>query len=86
MAALYMENIPDELYARLGQLAEYHHLPLEQEVLQCLKAGVAVNSIPKEKPDWEEFKAFMQDAWSLTITDTRTPDEIIGYDANGLFN
>ena len=85
MANLLVQNIPDDLYVRLKQMAEKHNRSLDQEAVQCLKVGVALESSPGEKPTWEEFAAFMQDAWAMPIADARSPDEIIGYNANGLF-
>jgi len=86
MATLLVRDVPDDLYAQIKQMAELHRRSLNQEAVQCLKAGVALETIPGEKPDWEEFTAFMQDAWSMPVVDTRTPDEIIGYKSNGLFD
>jgi hypothetical protein len=67
-------------------MAEKHNHSLVQEAVQCLNAGVALESSPGEKPSWEEFAAFMQDAWAMPIADARSPDEIIGYNAHGLFD
>lgn len=86
MANLLVQNIPDDLYVRLKQMAEKHNRSLDQEAVQCLKAGLALEASPGEKPSWEAFAAFMQDAWAMPIADARSPDEIIGYNANGLFD
>ena len=86
MASLLVQNIPDDLYIRLKQMAEIHNRTLDQEAVQCLQAGVGLEASPSKKPSWEEFSAFMQDAWVMPNIDTCTPDEIIGYNANGLFD
>ena len=86
MATLLVRGVPDDLYTQLKHMAGLHRRSLNQEAVQCLKAGVAVETSPGEKPDWEEFTAFMQDAWSIPVVDTRTPDEIIGYKSNGLIH
>ena len=86
MASLLLQNVPDDLYIQLKRMAEYHHHSLDQEAVQCLKAGISLEASSCKKPSWEEFSAFMQDAWAMPNVDTCTPDEIIGYNANGLFD
>ena len=84
MNTLVLSDIPDDLYQRLSDTAAAHRRSVAQEVLALLR-----NSLPPEpratsKPTWEEFAADMRDFWDRLPADSRTADDIIGYDEHGL--
>ncbi|PZN68754.1 MAG: hypothetical protein DM484_30955 [Candidatus Methylumidiphilus alinenensis] len=92
MANLILHNVPDDLYDRLKETAAEHHRSITQEAIAMIKdALVPVSKTVTEdtartrpKLTWEEYSLQMKDLWSMPVLDHRTPDEIIGYDENGL--
>lgn len=84
MATLVLRNVPDDLYQRLKETAAEHQRSMTQEAIVMLKGALAPEPDAVPKPTWEEFAAEMKDFWDRLPADDRTPDEIIGYDENGL--
>ena len=84
MATLLLRNLPDDLYQQLKATAAEHHRSLPQEAIATLKGALATTPKAPPKPTWEQFSEQMQDLWAMPVLDPRTPDEIIGYDDNGL--
>lgn len=87
MSTLVLQDIPDDLYQRLKETAAAHHRSVVQEAIITLTEALV--SKPQEqaalKPTWEAYASEMKAFWgSLPADDSRTPDEIIGYDKNGL--
>ncbi len=86
MATLVVRNFPDDLYQKLKRTAAAHHRSITRETVVLLKDVLDDPETPSRKKPitWEEFAEGMHDLWGQPVLETRTPDEIIGYDANGL--
>jgi len=84
MAALVLRNVPDDLYQRLKETAAAYHRSMNQEAIVVLKGVLVRESGVTPKPTWEEFAEQVKDLWAMPVLDHRTPDEIIGYNDNGL--
>ena len=57
---------------------------MNQEAIVVLKGALVREPGVTPKPTWEEFAGQMKDLWAMPVLDHRAPDEIIGYDDNGL--
>jgi plasmid stability protein len=84
MNSLVLPDIPDDLYQRLSDTAAAHRRSVAQEVLALLRDSLPPEAPAPRKPTWDEFAADMQDFWNRLPPDSRTIDEIIGYDEHGL--
>jgi antitoxin VapB len=84
MATLVLRNVPDDLYQRLKETAAAHHRSMHQEAIVVLKGALVREPGVTPKPTWEEFAGQVKDLWAMPVLDHRAPDEIIGYDDNGL--
>ncbi|MGH8566113.1 MAG: FitA-like ribbon-helix-helix domain-containing protein [Gammaproteobacteria bacterium] len=84
MAILVLRNVPDDLYQRLKEAAAAHHRSMNQEAIVVLKGVLAREPGVTPKPTGEEFAGQVKDLWLMPVLDQRAPDEIIGYDDNGL--
>lgn len=84
MPTLVLRNVPEDLHVRLKTVAAAHHRSMTQEAIHVL--GAALGAAPARKPpDTAETLAWLEgEVWPRLATDTRTADEIIGYDADGL--
>lgn len=73
------EKLAEELASRTGE-------PVEEAIEIALKERLdRVGQRPLRKPDREAIAAILADFRSLPDLDTRTPDEILGYNEAGLF-
>jgi antitoxin VapB len=82
-ATLTVPNLPDELHCWLSEQAANHHRSIDSEVialLLTLQNGKAAK--PKMSPD--QIIAITARCKALPDHDTRSPDEIIGYDEFGI--
>ena len=43
MPVLHLDNVPEELYGRIEQLAEAEQIPLKEETLRLLRQAVDMN-------------------------------------------
>lgn len=84
MNTLVLPDIPDDLYQRLSDIAAAHRRSVAQEVLALLRDSLPPESPAPLRPTWEEFAADMRDFWDRLPPDSRSTDEIIGYDEHGL--
>ncbi len=86
MATLVLNDISDNLYQRLGTLAEAHRQSVNQEAMNVLEAALApLDDMPK--PSVEETLDWLRrEVWTLPMLDNRNSDEIIGYNEHGLFD
>ena len=88
MVTLVLRNVPDDLYQQLKDAAAEHHRAVAQEAIAMLEGAFRpepeITPEPRPKLTWKEFSEQMKDLWSLPVVDPRTPDEIMGYDENGL--
>jgi antitoxin FitA len=50
MATLQLNNLPDDLLLRIRQLAEYHQVSLDEQVVQLLQQATSPPKL-EEKPD-----------------------------------
>ena len=80
MATLVLSDIPDDLYQRLSETASAQQRSVQQQALALLR-----EALPPAPPSaWEGFAAEMRNFWARLPADSRTADEIIGYDEHGL--
>lgn len=84
MATLVLRNVPDDLYQRLKETAAEHHRSMTQEAIITLKDALVAEPQTAPTPSWEAFALEMKEFWERLPADSRTPDEIIGYDEHGL--
>ena len=82
-----------ELDRLARELAEATGVSVAEAVRDAVRAKLAacgeVEPKPKPKPtkkdiDWDEVDRILDRVAKLPVLDDRTPDEIIGYDENGL--
>ena len=48
MPSITVKNIPDTIYEKLKQQAEFHHRSVNSEIIACLKKTVESNQVPSE--------------------------------------
>lgn len=79
-------NLKDnETYELAAKVARYHDESLNDAVKTALRQRLErdLRSASKEER-LKKALAILQPYWDLPITDTRSADEILGYDENGL--
>lgn len=82
-ATLTVANLPDELHCWLSEQAANHQRSIDNEVISLL--GTLKNGkTPKPRVAVEEILAIAARCKALPDYDTRSPDEIIGYDEFGI--
>jgi antitoxin VapB len=86
MPTLILRNVPDELVRRLKARAAERRRSVNQEVIMTLETvlpeppGVAPAQPSKEEIlDW-----LRREVWTLPVLDDRGPDEMLGYNEQGL--
>lgn len=86
MQNLLINNIPDNIYQQLNTIASQHNRSLAQEVIIILSENIHnYNFVPK--PSAAAIEAWLRrTVWTLPVLDNRSPETIIGYNANGLFD
>lgn len=78
-------NIKDATTHRLArELAERRGTTMSQAVADALAEALARTSTPSASPKLSRQEEISRRAAKLPVVDTRTPDEIVGYDAQGL--
>ena len=86
MPTLLVRGLPDELYQQLKQLASLHHRSLTQEAISVLESGLRA-ATPARKPSPEAVEDWLRrEVWTLPVLDSRSPDQIVGYNEDGLFD
>lgn len=86
MPNLLVRDIPDELYQQLKRMAGLHRRSLAQEALSVLTTGLRATPPPR-KPSPEAVEQWLRrEVWTLPVLDSRSPDEIMGYNEDGLFD
>lgn len=87
MPSLVLRNIPPHLHQRLKVTAAAHRRSMNQEAIIALEAGLGLAERSPGTPTLEESLNWLRDeVWSLPIEDQRSPDDILGYDGDGLCN
>lgn len=71
MPTLTLKNIPDDLYARLKEVAQAHHRSLNSEILYCVERTLAPHKI-----DISEQIAMARTLRAKTSAHPITNDEI----------
>lgn len=84
MADLTIRGLPDELHQQLKQLADAHHRSVNRETIALIERAMANDLSEKPRLSAAEVIAKAQRFASLAMLDSRSADELIGYDANGL--
>lgn len=82
MADLTIRRLPDELHAWLKQQAEAHHRSVNKETIAVLEAASAQGERPRLSAG--EILTVAKRFAALTVLESRSADEILGYDNNGL--
>ncbi|MCC6310821.1 MAG: type II toxin-antitoxin system VapB family antitoxin [Trueperaceae bacterium] len=78
-------NIKDAAtHRRARELAERRGTTMTQAVADALAEALARTSTPPASPKLSRLEEISRRAAKLPVLDTRTPDEIVGYDAQGL--
>ena len=86
MATLVLRRVPEELYRRLQRNAALHRRSLTQETIALLESGLSEPAMPA-KPSADEVREWLRrDVSSLPIMDSRSPEDIRGYDEHGSFD
>lgn len=82
-ATLTVPNLPDELHCWLSEQAANHQRSIDSEVIALL--GTLKNrKTPKPRVAAEEIIAIAARCRALPDYDSRSADEIIGYDEAGI--
>ena len=84
MASMTLRDIPDDLHRWLKQQAQAHHRSINKETIAALESVRRQNSARMPKPTVEEIMAIARRLSSQPLLDSRSADEIIGYDENGI--
>lgn len=85
MATMTLRDVPEDLHAWLKQQAEAHHRSVNKEVialLETLRGRPEPALSPEEK--YEQLMEICRRCAEAPEHDSRTADEIIGYDENGI--
>jgi antitoxin VapB len=78
-------HIDDPKAAALArELAERTGESVSDAVLHALEHEIALNPPKREKASMEELLAIIEKIRSLPVLDTRSADELVGYDEDGL--
>ena len=85
MATLTLRDVPDDLHDWLKRQAEAHHRSVNKEVLALLESlrgqpGAAWSAEER----YQRLMEISRSNAELPILDTRSEDEILGYDENGV--
>jgi plasmid stability protein len=87
MPTLVLRNVPDDLYERLKSTAADHRRSMTQEAIVSLRAALEGREEPPHRPSLEDVLAWLQgEVWSLPVRDRRSDEDIVGYNADGLFD
>ena len=84
MASMTLRDVPDDLHRWLKQQARAHHRSVNKEAIAALESVRRQNPAEMPKPTVEEIMAIAQRLSSLPELDSRSAEEIIGYDENGI--
>jgi plasmid stability protein len=86
MPTLLVRGVPDTLYQQLKRMASLHHRSLTQEAISVLESGLRA-ATPPPRPAPETVEDWLRrEVWTLPVLDDRSPDEILGYNDDGLFD
>ncbi len=87
MPTITLRNVPDDLHQHLKQQAKTHHRSVNREVIVLLETLLKKSVDPTAPTSEERLSAMMEISRrcaELPELDSRSADEIIGYDENGL--
>ncbi|AUB79514.1 FitA-like ribbon-helix-helix domain-containing protein [Candidatus Thiodictyon syntrophicum] len=86
MPTITLHDVPETLHQRLQQRATIHHWPIDKEVILLLEQLLAKGAAPAPQSPEERFAAIIdisRRCAALPELDSRSADEIVGYDENG---
>lgn len=87
MPTLVLRNVPEDLYQRLKETAAEHRRSMTQEAIISLRTGLDGREERPPRPSLEQSLDWLRsEVWSLPVLDQRSDDEILGYNAHGLFD
>ena len=84
-ATLTVPNMPDELHCWLREQAANHHRSIDSEVIALL-ITLQNGAAPKSKVSPDKIIAISARCKALPDHDTRSHDEIIGYNEIGILS
>lgn len=85
MATLTLRDVPDDLHDWLKRQAEVHHRSVNKEVLallETLRGQPGAVWSPEER--YQRLMEISRSGAARPVLDTRSEDEILGYDENGV--
>lgn len=82
MADLTIRGLPDETHVWLKQQAQAHHRSVNKETIAVLEAAGARGERPRLSAG--EIMTIAKRFAALPVLDSRSADEILDYDNNGL--
>ncbi len=82
-ATLTVPNMPDELHCWLREQATNHHRSIGSEVIALLST-LQNGKVPNSGVSPDKILAIAARCQALPDLDTRSPDEILGYDEFGI--
>jgi len=84
MPTLVIRNVPNALHEKLKAAAAAHHRSMTQEAIHALSAMLEAPVAP-EKPAVAASLAWLNsEVWPRLVADTRSADDVLGYDEHGL--
>ena len=84
MPDLTIRGMSAELHAWLKHQAQAHRRSVNREAIELLEAMRADRTVVRKRPSPDEILARAKRFASLPVVDTRSSDEILDYDQDGL--
>ena len=84
MADLTIRGLPEDLHSWLKEQAQAHHRSVNREAIALLETLRDGGSPTRARPTPDEILLRARRFASLPAGDTRSSDEILGYDDQGL--
>lgn len=84
MADLTIRGVPDDLHAWLKEQARAHHRSVNREAIALIESIRVAGAPARPRPSAQDILARAGRFTRLPVMDTRTADEIVGYDQDGL--
>ena len=84
MPDLTIRGVSDELHDWLKHQAQVHRRSVNREAIELLEAMRADRTVARRRPSPDEILARAKRFASLPVVDTRSSDEILDYDQDGL--
>ncbi len=84
MADLTIRGLPDEIHRYLKRQAELNHRSINRETIVLIERAMKGDATARPRLTAAEVLAKARRFADLPVADGRHPDELIGYDADGL--